>query len=224
MWVTVTLLTRPASEKTLERFCRKVKPFAVGWRPVVRAHPDIEWNRRFGRVCLQWTGGTAALFCFCFGIGHLMFLRFTIASILLACAIGLIALVFIPYYTRQAGVKTDAAATDVSVDSGSPPWRTGTPVYGPVRLRNRLRHTIYLARDRRNSYFYSLLLRSPQTPALVGSGEGRYSAWCGHGCGDWIPGFAGMTMPTFLSSHLCSFIRPEAYPCTSGTRNQRYGS
>jgi len=117
MWVTVTLLTRPASEKTLERFCRKVKPFAVGWGPVVRAHPDIEWNRRFGRVCLQWAGGTAALFCFCFGIGHLMFLRFTIAAILLACAIGLIALVFIPYYTRQAGVKTNAAATDVSVDS-----------------------------------------------------------------------------------------------------------
>ncbi|MBD3344179.1 MAG: hypothetical protein GF401_03850 [Chitinivibrionales bacterium] len=85
----ITFFTRPTSREHLAGFCKKVKPFPQLWGPIAKAHPEIEWNPHLVRVVLQWTLGTIALFCFCFGLGHYMFLRFMQGTILLICSTGI---------------------------------------------------------------------------------------------------------------------------------------
>jgi len=74
-WVTVCFFTQPSSMEHLKQFCEKVKPFPTFWGPVYKNYPDLEWNHNFKRACLHWTLGVIAVFCFCFGIGNLMFLE-----------------------------------------------------------------------------------------------------------------------------------------------------
>jgi Na+/proline symporter len=85
-WLTVTFLTRPTSEHRLAAFCRKVRPFPHFWKPIAANHPDIDWNRNLARVAVQWVLGIVATFAFCFGMGHLLFLRLGLGLSLLACS------------------------------------------------------------------------------------------------------------------------------------------
>jgi SSS family solute:Na+ symporter len=85
-WLIVTFLTPPTSEHRLVAFCRMVRPFPHLWKPIAINHPDIDWNRDAARVGLQWVLGVVATFAFCFGMGHLMFLRFGLGFFLLACS------------------------------------------------------------------------------------------------------------------------------------------
>jgi SSS family solute:Na+ symporter len=86
VWLSVTFLTPPTSEHRLAAFCRMVRPFPHLWRPIVINHPDIDWNRNAARVGMQWVLGVLATFAFCFGMGHVMFLRFGLGLSLVACS------------------------------------------------------------------------------------------------------------------------------------------
>jgi SSS family solute:Na+ symporter len=82
-WLAVTFLTRPTPEQKLASFCEKVHPFPRFWKPIASRHPQISWNPYLKRSAAQWLLGAIATFCICFGIGHLIFLRFGLSLILL---------------------------------------------------------------------------------------------------------------------------------------------
>jgi len=86
-WVVVCLFTKPTSEEHLKEFCAKVKPFPTLWGPIHRKYPELGWNPHFSRSCLNWGLGAATVYCFCFGIGNLLFLNFTYGLLLLALAV-----------------------------------------------------------------------------------------------------------------------------------------
>lgn len=93
-WIIVCFLTKPTGEEHLKRFCEKVKPFPTFWGPIYRNHPDIGWNPYFGRACLHWGLGAVAVYCFCFGVGNLLFLDFISGSLLILAAISVGTLIF----------------------------------------------------------------------------------------------------------------------------------
>ena len=71
-WVVVTLLTPPSSPEHLAAFARAVKPYPLGWGPVRRANPDIEWSPQLPRSVALFLIGSAAILCICFGLGNLV--------------------------------------------------------------------------------------------------------------------------------------------------------
>ena len=81
-WTTVTLLTRPEDEEKLHSFCRLVKPYRFGWKPIASRYDDIDWNPFLGRHVLHFFLGAAGIFSLCFGTGHLIFQHYLLGATL----------------------------------------------------------------------------------------------------------------------------------------------
>ena len=68
-----SLLTRPEEMDLLKRFALRARPFALGWRPVIRqmetAYVEPE---PLGRTLVSWALALAAVLCLLFGIGKLL--------------------------------------------------------------------------------------------------------------------------------------------------------
>jgi solute:Na+ symporter, SSS family len=73
VWLSVTLLTRPESEATLERFYRRVRPGGPGWRPVAR-RLGFEGDRIPGGALswVNWVAGVVAVYCAVFALGAML--------------------------------------------------------------------------------------------------------------------------------------------------------
>ncbi len=93
-WVIVCFSTRPTSLAHLRKFCEKVRPYPTFWGPVRRAYPDLGWKTGFLRAVIHWITGAAAIYAFCFGVGHLMFLRFEKGFFLILAALFVSFLIF----------------------------------------------------------------------------------------------------------------------------------
>jgi uncharacterized membrane protein YfcA len=82
-WVAVTLCTRPTDEEKLHIFCKLVKPYRFGWKPLEKKYKDIDWNPHFARHVLHFFLGALGIFSLCFGTGYLIFKNYTYGCILL---------------------------------------------------------------------------------------------------------------------------------------------
>ena len=96
-WLLVCFLTQPTTEKHLMRFCAKVKPFPLFWGPIRRKYPDIGWNPYVRRTCIHWALGVIAIYAFCFGFGHLMFLQYQTGLLLILAALISSIIVFLTW-------------------------------------------------------------------------------------------------------------------------------
>jgi solute:Na+ symporter, SSS family len=70
VWLSVTLLTKPESSTTLDRFYRQVRPGGVGWR-VVSGRLGFGDDPIPGGVLswVNWLAGIAAVYCAVFSVG-----------------------------------------------------------------------------------------------------------------------------------------------------------
>jgi len=73
VWIAVTLLTKPESNKVLLDFYRQVRPQITGWRPIAAQAPEIPQTEDLGRNLKCWALGTVMTYCALFGIGKLLF-------------------------------------------------------------------------------------------------------------------------------------------------------
>lgn len=113
-WVAVTLVTRPADEATLRRFCELVRPGGPGWAPVItRAAAEGVPVRGSGEAwvvpqgILAMLAGSAAIYAALFGIGSWITGRFILASALTIVAAGGAAFV-VHVWARVSGDATVA--------------------------------------------------------------------------------------------------------------------
>ncbi|MFZ0635254.1 MAG: sodium:solute symporter family protein [Candidatus Acidiferrales bacterium] len=72
VWLLVTFLTAPESEKVLLSFYRKVRPHVAGWKPVAANAPDVPETRDLGRNLWLWILGCVMTYCALFGVGKLL--------------------------------------------------------------------------------------------------------------------------------------------------------
>ena len=73
VWLAVTLLTRPESPETLERFYRRVRPGGAGWRPVA-ARLGYGNDPIPGGVLswVNWVAGVVAVYAAVFAVGAMV--------------------------------------------------------------------------------------------------------------------------------------------------------
>jgi SSS family solute:Na+ symporter len=70
VWLSVTLLTRPESSATLDRFYRQVRPGGPGWRAVSRRLGFGDDPIPGGALSwVNWVAGVAAVYCAVFSVG-----------------------------------------------------------------------------------------------------------------------------------------------------------
>jgi SSS family solute:Na+ symporter len=72
VWVAVTFLTKPESERILLSFYRKVRPQITGWRPIAMQAPDIAETHGVGRDLWRWVLGCGMVYSALFGVGKLL--------------------------------------------------------------------------------------------------------------------------------------------------------
>jgi Na+/proline symporter len=75
VWLSVTYVTRPTSQQTLDRFFRRIRPGGRGWQPVATRHPDVKTDQGISTLILDWIAGVVLVYLTLFGIGNLLFNR-----------------------------------------------------------------------------------------------------------------------------------------------------
>lgn len=72
VWVTVTYMTKPVEEKKLIEFYRLIRPGGNLWGPIRAKAPDVIPDRNIHINILCWLLGTVVVYCFLFGVGHIV--------------------------------------------------------------------------------------------------------------------------------------------------------
>jgi hypothetical protein len=74
-WLTVTLLTSPASIETLRAYYTEIRPFGAGWRKILNLGPQDPGPQAGGVAAgfLGWFLGLAAVYGALFGTGFILY-------------------------------------------------------------------------------------------------------------------------------------------------------
>jgi len=86
VWVAATFITKPESEATLVGFYRRVHPTVYGWKPIARRVPELPEVRDVAANAFDWVMGVILVYGCLFGIGKLVFERWTEGVVLLLVA------------------------------------------------------------------------------------------------------------------------------------------
>lgn len=86
VWLAVTFLTRATPTGHLLNFYRRVRPAAIGWRPVAAHAPEISAARSGWYNFRAWVLGCALVYCALFGTGKLLLGSLAAGSTLLVGA------------------------------------------------------------------------------------------------------------------------------------------
>ena len=73
VWVTVTLLTEPASRETLVAFYRLVRPAGPGWKPIAAVAGPVESPDSLPQSLLGWVLGCTFVYAALFGTGSFIY-------------------------------------------------------------------------------------------------------------------------------------------------------
>src|SRR5687767_5759053 len=126
VWITVTLVTKPESDATLERFYRRVRPGGPGWA-------QVSTRLGYGREAipggaLQWTNwiaGVVAVYATLFGIGKVVF--GDLGPGLITLAIAAAAFAWIARSFRSEETQAGAGGRDGATDPVTPVLEAGRP-------------------------------------------------------------------------------------------------
>jgi solute:Na+ symporter, SSS family len=73
VWVLVTLLSHPVSDKHLVGFYKRVHPGGIGWRKFAKRFPEVTPDSGYGRLLINWLLALVAVYSTLYGIGQLLF-------------------------------------------------------------------------------------------------------------------------------------------------------
>lgn len=93
-WITVTYLTKPVNNETLQSFYKRIRPGGPGWKKVVRdaelagisivSEKSKSWDVPVGILCMLL--GSITVYSALFAVGYWIYGEFVTASLLTACA------------------------------------------------------------------------------------------------------------------------------------------
>jgi Na+/proline symporter len=100
VWITVTLLTQPDNEETLQNFYRKVHPGGALWKPVANK-VEVKGDRGLIWDLVDWLVGILLIYSTLFGVGKIVLGNWFIGILLLFIA-GL-SFIFIMWDLKRRG-------------------------------------------------------------------------------------------------------------------------
>jgi SSS family solute:Na+ symporter len=87
VWLTVTFLTKPADEKKLISFYRKVHPGGIGWKGITDKVRDVRADTGYMRLFINYISGCFLVLFSLFGFGKLIFKEYLSAGIFILIAL-----------------------------------------------------------------------------------------------------------------------------------------
>src|SRR5262249_41352879 len=105
VWVLVTYLTQPESEKVLREFYRKVRPDVRGWGPIAALEPQIKQTRDVGRNLVAWVLGCLMVYLALFGLGKMLMKQPGLGALLLVGSAVSAALLYADQTARGWGAE-----------------------------------------------------------------------------------------------------------------------
>ncbi|NQT25602.1 Na+:solute symporter [candidate division KSB1 bacterium] len=111
IWIAVTLLTKPVSDKQLIEFYKKVRPIGL-WGPIRKkiADPAKLSTDNFKIVLFQWSAGVISIYCLLFGIGKIILSQYLYGLILIVG--GLIAAYYLVKRTNFSTLTPETTNSD----------------------------------------------------------------------------------------------------------------
>lgn len=94
IWLIVTWLTRPVKEEKLLEFYRKVHPGGIGWKAIAEKLPDVQGDKGFGRMFLDWICGVIMVYSSLFGLGKLIFGEWLMALIYFIIVAAMVVIIY----------------------------------------------------------------------------------------------------------------------------------
>ncbi|HZQ25466.1 MAG TPA: sodium:solute symporter family protein [Terriglobales bacterium] len=109
VWVSVTFLTSPESERILVDFYRKARPDVRGWQPIAQLTPEVPATRDLGSNLIAWILGCAMVYLALFGLGHVLMGPLGLGIGLLLGSAVCAALLYVNISRQGWGGEPDAA-------------------------------------------------------------------------------------------------------------------
>jgi Na+/proline symporter len=81
VWLLITWITRPVDEQVMATFYKKVHPGGIGWKKYRRKFPEIQPDRGYGIMFMNWILGVAAIYATMYGTGMLLFANYLEAGV-----------------------------------------------------------------------------------------------------------------------------------------------
>ena len=107
-WISVTLLTRPAKDETLFRFCRMVHAGGPGWKEIEKRaadagepiiNPEAKWGVPAGLLCMVFA--CLAVYSIMFAVGSWIYKNYTPAVITTISAVASMVILYVIYMREQ---------------------------------------------------------------------------------------------------------------------------
>lgn len=73
VWLSVTFLTPPTKEEKLKSFYRRVHPGTKGWRKISETMPEVEGDKGYLQLFINWFCGCILVMFTLFGFGKIIF-------------------------------------------------------------------------------------------------------------------------------------------------------
>lgn len=94
VWLAVTFLTKPTEESVLISFYRRIHPGGVLWKKISDKLPDVEGDKGFFRMFINWFFGVILVYSMLFGSGKVIFGDYFAALLYLIAAIAAVAIIY----------------------------------------------------------------------------------------------------------------------------------
>lgn len=87
VWITVTMLTKPTDNEKLFSFYKTVHPGGIGWRKIALQNLEIEADKGYGLLFINWALGVFMVMSTLFGTGKIIFAEYRQGALFLSLAL-----------------------------------------------------------------------------------------------------------------------------------------
>ncbi|MCX8011291.1 MAG: sodium:proline symporter, partial [Ignavibacteria bacterium] len=87
VWLIVTYITPPTDNETLKSFYRRVHPGGLLWKKISEQLPDVQGDKNFILLFINWLFGLLLVYSTLFGIGKLLFGEYVFSIIYFVLAV-----------------------------------------------------------------------------------------------------------------------------------------
>ena len=100
VWIAITFLTKPTDEAILKKFFERIRP-GGWWKPVARLVPQVQQEKGYGILLIDWLAGIVLVYNVLFGIGKLILGNYPAAVVFFTIAAAAMSVLY--YHLSKVG-------------------------------------------------------------------------------------------------------------------------
>ena len=100
VWIAITFLTKPTDEAILKKFFERIRP-GGWWKPVAMLVPNVQQEKGYGILLIDWLAGIVLVYNVLFGIGKLILGNYPAAVVFFTIAAAAMSVLY--YHLSKVG-------------------------------------------------------------------------------------------------------------------------